>query len=120
MSTKTDCLFCKIAAGDIPATIVYENDHVVGFRDINPHAPVHVLMVPREHIPTLNALDDEHADLAGRLILAARDYAVAEGFAEDGYRVLMNCNAHAGQTVFHVHLHVLAGAPLTMALGAAD
>jgi histidine triad (HIT) family protein len=117
MSHETDCLFCKIVAGDIPASIVYENDHVVGFKDINPHAPVHVLMVPREHVATLNDLDDDHADLVGQLVLAARDYAAAEGFADDGYRVLMNCNANAGQTVFHLHLHVLAGARLSMSLG---
>ena len=104
MSTEKDCLFCKIVAGDIPASIVYENDHVV----------------PREHIATLNDLDDDHAGLVGQLMLAARDYAAAEGFADDGYRVLMNCNANAGQTVFHLHLHVLAGARLSMSLGTAD
>ena len=104
-----DCLFCKIAAGDIPADVVYENDDVVAFRDINPQAPTHVLIIPRRHISTINDLEDEDDQIVGRLFLAAREIAAAEGFADVGYRVTMNCNAAAGQTVFHIHLHLLGG-----------
>ena len=104
-----DCLFCKIASGDIPADIIFEDDFSVAFRDINPQAPTHVLVIPRRHIPTINDLSaDDTADI-GRLYLAAGKIAAEEGFAEPGYRVVMNCNAAAGQTVFHVHLHLLGG-----------
>ncbi len=102
-----DCLFCKIASGDIDADIVHEDEAVVAFRDIAPQAPHHILVIPRRHIATLNALDD--AELGGRLVLAAQRIAADLGVAEDGYRLVMNCNAHGGQTVFHVHLHLLAG-----------
>jgi histidine triad (HIT) family protein len=108
----TDCLFCKIANGEIKGDIVYEDDEVIGFRDINPQAPHHILFIPREHIATLNDLDDAHAALAGKLVLAARQVAKELGVAEDGYRQVMNCNSHGGQTVFHVHLHLLAGRPM--------
>ncbi len=108
-----DCLFCKIAAGEIPATKVYEDEQFVVFRDINPQAPTHVLIVPRQHIATINELADSDTDVVGRLFLAARDIARQEGFAEDGYRVTMNCNAAAGQTVFHIHLHLLGGRNFT-------
>lgn len=107
-----ECLFCKIVAGDIPADIVYENDCVVAFRDINPQAPTHVLVIPRQHIATINNLEPADADTLGRLFLAAKEIAAAEGFAEAGYRVVMNCNAAAGQTVFHIHLHLLGGRDL--------
>jgi histidine triad (HIT) family protein len=107
--TDPECLFCKIVAGDIPADIVYENDSVVAFRDINPQAPTHVLVIPRQHIATINNLEPADAETAGRLYLAAKEIAAAEGFAEAGYRVVMNCNAAAGQTVFHIHLHLLGG-----------
>ena len=108
MSTS-DCLFCKIANGEIPADIVYEDEHSLAFRDINPRAPTHVLIIPRRHIATINDLADEDALDMGRLFVVARDIAAQEGFAEPGYRVTMNCNADAGQTVFHVHLHLLGG-----------
>ena len=111
--TASDCLFCKIIAAEIPADIIYESPDVIAFRDINPQAPTHVLIVPRRHIATINELADTHPDLAGRLFLAARDIAKQEGFAEDGYRVTMNCNAAAGQTVFHIHLHLLGGRNFT-------
>lgn len=118
MNTDSNCLFCKIVAGELPATIVFENEHVVGFKDINPQAPVHVLFVPREHIPTANDLTDEQAELVGQVVLAARAYAIAEGLAEDGYRLVMNCNSFGGQTVYHIHLHLLAGVKLPVGFGA--
>ncbi len=102
-----DCLFCKIASGDIDADIVHEDDEVVAFRDIAPQAPHHILVIPRRHIATINEVDD--APLAGRLLTTARQIAADLGVAEDGYRLVMNCNAHGGQTVFHIHLHLLAG-----------
>ena len=105
----SDDLFLKIVAREIPADVVYENDDVMAFRDLNPQAPFHVLIIPKIRVRTINDMEDEHSDLFGKLFLAARDIASAEGFAEDGYRVVMNCNAGAGQTVFHVHLHMLAG-----------
>ena len=103
----TDCLFCRIIRQEIPAQLVYENDHVVAFRDINPQAPTHVLVVPREHVPSLNEATD--AAMIGDLSLAAAEIAKAEGIAEAGYRTVINTNRGAGQTVFHVHLHLLGG-----------
>ena len=108
----TDTLFAKIIRREIPADIVYEDEHVIGFRDIHPQAPVHVLFVPRRAVATLNDLDDADAEMIGQLVLAAAAYAKREGFAEAGYRTVFNCNRDGGQTVFHVHLHLLAGAPL--------
>ena len=105
-------IFGKIIRREIPADIVFENDEIIAFRDIAPSAPVHVLFVPKTPIATLDDAAPEHAALLGRLMLAAADYARRQGFAKDGYRVVMNCNAHGGQTVFQVHLHLLAGAPL--------
>ena len=108
-----DTLFGKIIRREIPADIVYEDDDVLAFRDIAPQAPVHVLFIPKNvHIPTLDDLQPGDAELVGKLVLAAAQYARREGFAQDGYRVVMNCRDHAGQTVFHIHLHLLAGAPL--------
>jgi histidine triad (HIT) family protein len=105
-------LFSKIVDREIPADIVHEDAHVLGFRDISPQAPVHVLFVPKKPYATLNDVPADDAALLGRLMLAAADYARREGFAESGYRVLMNVNADGGQTVFHVHLHLLAGRAL--------
>jgi len=105
----SNCIFCRIASGEIPATLVYEDDHVVGFRDLNPQAPTHVLVVPRRHIATLNDIADGDAEVVGRMYLAAKAVAAADGIAERGYRTVFNCNADAGQTVFHLHLHVLGG-----------
>lgn len=102
-------LFAKIIAREIPADIVYEDEHVLAFRDINPQAPVHVLFIPKRPVATLNELQPGDEALVGRLALAAAAYAKREGFAENGYRVVMNCNADGGQTVFHIHLHLLAG-----------
>lgn len=109
----SDCLFCKIAAGEIPADIVHEDETLLAFRDISPQAPTHVLIIPRKHIATINDLSESDTDDIGRLFLAAAQIARAEGIAEDGYRVTMNCNAGAGQTVFHVHLHMLGGRQMT-------
>ena len=104
-----NCLFCKIASGRIPANIVHETEHVLAFRDINPQAPTHVLIIPMRHIATINDLEDGDAELVGRLLTAARDIARQEGTDAAGYRVTMNCNKAAGQTVFHLHLHLLGG-----------
>ncbi|MGV6809627.1 MAG: histidine triad nucleotide-binding protein [bacterium] len=112
---SSDCLFCKIVSGDIPANILYENDHVLAFRDINPQAPFHALIIPKKHIATLNQLEVEAGDhlIIGELYLAAKQLATQEGFAEEGYRTVMNCGEKGGQTVYHIHLHVLAGRSLT-------
>jgi len=110
--TNPDCLFCKILSGDIPADIIHESDSAIAFRDINPKAPTHVLIIPRKHISTINDItEDEHA-IVGSLYSVARDVARAEGIAEEGYRAVMNCNEAAGQTVFHIHLHLLGGRAL--------
>ena len=108
----SDTIFHKIIRREIPADIVYEDEHLIAFRDIAPQAPVHVLFVPKVSIATLNDVQPSQADIVGKLTIAAADYAKREGFAEDGYRVVINCNANAGQTVFQLHLHLLAGAPL--------
>lgn len=108
-----DCLFCKIAAGQIPASLVYQDDQVVAFRDINPQAPFHVLLIPRRHIATLNDLTATDQAVIGALVARAAALAGEHGYAERGYRTVFNCNADAGQTVFHVHLHVLAGRGLS-------
>ncbi len=107
-----DCLFCKILAGEIPAELVYESDTAVAFRDINPQAPTHVLVIPRKHIATINDIEEDDHALIGSLYAAAREIAAQEGMAEDGYRAVMNCNEGAGQSVFHLHLHVLGGRPM--------
>ena len=104
-----DCLFCKIVAGQIPATIVFQDDHVVAFRDITPRAPTHVLIVPRRHIASLNDLGADDDALVGEMVRAAATIASKEGLADRGYRTVFNCNADAGQTVFHIHLHLLGG-----------
>jgi histidine triad (HIT) family protein len=102
-----DCLFCRIVSKEIPSTIVAEDAHCLAFRDINPQAPTHILVIPKEHVPSLNQMTDPV--LAGRVLAFARDLAVREGIAERGYRVVINTNAEAGQTVFHLHAHVLGG-----------
>lgn len=105
----SDCLFCKIVNNDIPASKVYEDDDVIGFNDINPQAPHHVLFIPKRHISTINDLQASDATLVGKLYLAAKKHAKDLGVAEDGFRTVMNCNHLSGQTVFHIHLHMLAG-----------
>ena len=104
------CLFCKIIAREIPASIVAEDEHCLAFRDINPQAPTHVLVVPKQHVPSLNQMTD--ASVVARVTAFARDIAVREGIAERGYRVVINTNAESGQTVFHLHAHLLGGRPM--------
>ncbi|MEA2120439.1 histidine triad nucleotide-binding protein [Halovibrio sp. HP20-50] len=112
-----DCLFCKIINRDIPADIVYEDDHVLAFNDINPQAPVHQLIIPKKHIATLNDIEEDDLALVGRLQLTAAQLAHEQGFAEDGYRVVMNCNEMGGQTVYHIHMHLMGGRVFTWPAG---
>jgi histidine triad (HIT) family protein len=105
----SDCLFCKIIAGETPGHLVYEDKDLVAFKDINPQAPLHLLIVPRRHIPTLNDLGTNDDDLVGAMVRCAAALAKQHGYSERGYRTLLNCNRDAGQTVFHIHLHLLAG-----------
>ena len=108
-----ETIFHKIMRGEIPADVVYEDEHLIAFRDIAPQAPVHVLFVPKTDIATLNALpDDGGAAIAGRLVTSAVAYAKSAGLADDGYRLVVNCNAHGGQTVYQLHLHLLGGRSL--------
>jgi diadenosine tetraphosphate (Ap4A) HIT family hydrolase len=107
-----ETIFHKIIRREIPADIVHEDEHVIAFRDIAPQAPVHVLFVPKTDFATLNDVPESQAVVVGRLATAAANYAKRQGFAEDGYRIVMNCNGDGGQTVFQIHLHLLAGAPL--------
>ena len=109
----TDCLFCKIRDGEIPGDVVYENDDVLAFRDVNPQAPTHILVIPRKHIATTNDLEAADAAVVGKMMLAAKKIAADEGFAAEGYRLVLNCNEGAGQTVFHIHMHLLGGRRLT-------
>jgi histidine triad (HIT) family protein len=108
----SDTIFGRIAAGEIPADILYQDDDLVAFRDLSPQAPTHILIIPRKPIPTLNHLEEEDAELVGKLFLAAARVAKQAGIAEAGYRVVINCNAAGGQTVFHLHLHLLGGRPM--------
>ena len=108
----SECIFCKMVAGEIRPDVIYEDDEVLAFNDIHPQAPTHFLVIPKTHIATLNDLDDTHAPLVGKLFLTAKRIAADRGFADPGYRTVINCNAEAGQTVFHIHLHVLAGRPM--------
>lgn len=105
----SDCLFCKIQQGEISADIVFESDDVLAFRDVNPQAPVHILIIPRKHIATVNDLKQNHEQIMGRLFSVAKIIATQEGVDEEGYRMVVNCNEKAGQTVFHIHMHLLAG-----------
>ena len=105
----TGCIFCKILNGDIPSQKVYEDELVYAFRDINPAAPQHILIIPREHIEGANALEEKHKELVGHIILTAQKIAEQEGFLNDGFRIVNNCGENAGQTVFHLHFHLLSG-----------
>lgn len=109
---EESCIFCRIAAGSIPARIAYEDDTVFAFHDIDPRAPVHVLVIPRQHIPSTNELAAGHAELIGKLTLAAKRLAHELGVSESGYRLVMNCGGDAGQSVDHIHMHLLGGRPL--------
>jgi histidine triad (HIT) family protein len=106
---SADCLFCRIAGGKIPATIVFSNDEFVAFRDINPQAPTHILVIPRKHIATILELDPADEALAGRLLRTAGSIARAEKVADRGFRLVLNCNREGGQTVFHLHVHLVGG-----------
>jgi histidine triad (HIT) family protein len=103
----TDCLFCKMVAGNIKPDVVFEDDHILAFNDINPQAPVHILVIPKRHITTLNDLDD--AQLGGKILQVATTLAKQQGIAEKGYRAVFNCNDNGGQAVYHLHLHLLGG-----------
>jgi histidine triad (HIT) family protein len=113
----TDCIFCKIITGDIPSTNVFRDEQVTAFRDLNPAAPTHILLVPNKHIDSVNTLTNEDGQLIGHLFMVAKQIAAQEGIAEGGYRLIINTNAHAGQTVFHIHLHLLGGAPMRHPMG---
>ncbi len=108
----SDCLFCRIAAGQVPGAVVYQDDQVVAFKDINPQAPLHFLLIPKIHIATLNDLDPEHDALVGSMFRQAAAIAKEHGYAERGFRTVFNANRDAGQSVFHIHLHLLAGRTL--------
>lgn len=105
-------IFTKIVNGDSPAEILYQDEKVTAFRDINPAAPIHILIVPNREIATVNDLTEEDEAIAGRMILVARKLAADEGIAEDGYRLIINCNRHGGQEIYHLHLHLIGGRPL--------
>ncbi|SFM55308.1 histidine triad (HIT) family protein [Ectothiorhodospira mobilis] len=113
----TDCIFCRIAQGEIPSDTVFEDDEVLAFRDLNPQAPVHILVIPKRHIATLNDLSAEDAGLVGRLHWVAAQLARQEGIAEDGYRTVINCNPAGGQSVYHLHLHLLGGRQMAWPAG---
>lgn len=106
-----ECIFCKIIAGEIPSKTVFEDEEILAFEDVNPVAPTHVLIIPKRHIPTVNDLAAGHAELVGALFLRAKAIAAERGLSEDGYRLVMNCQEGAGQSVFHIHLHLLGGRP---------
>nr|BCX01343.1 MAG: histidine triad nucleotide-binding protein [Bacteroidota bacterium] len=107
-----ETIFSRIIRKEVPAQIVYEDERVVAFRDIHPQAPVHILIVPREPIATVNDLRPEHAELVGHMVLVARELAHREGVADRGYRLVLNCNPEGGQSVYHLHLHLLGGRPM--------
>jgi histidine triad (HIT) family protein len=109
MSTDPNCLFCRIVRGEIPAKIVHETPETIAFLDINSQAPYHALIVPREHIPSLNEVTNAQGNVLGRMSYVAAELAKKAGYAETGYRTVMNTGAQGGQTVFHLHLHLLAG-----------
>lgn len=110
---RKDCIFCRIADGDVPTPLLYDDEYVCAFRDLNPKAPVHVLIIPKKHIPSLAEIEDGDLELMGRVVKVARDLAKELGVAESGYRLLSNCRADAGQEVPHLHFHLLAGRRLS-------
>lgn len=105
----SDCIFCQIASGSLPADMVHQDSELIAFHDINPVAPTHILIIPRHHIATANDFSEKNHALVGRMMLLASKLAKERGLADDGYRLVMNCNRDAGQTVYHIHLHLLAG-----------
>jgi histidine triad (HIT) family protein len=112
-----DCIFCKIIAGQIPSDVVYTDDKVIAFRDIHPLAPVHILIIPREHIPTLNDVTENQTLLLGHMVQVAKQLAKQNGVAVRGYRVTINCGPQGGQVVQHLHMHMLGGRELTSGMG---
>lgn len=104
-----NCLFCKIVKGEVPSTKIYEDESIYAFKDINPVAPVHILVIPKKHIESLNDIKEEDKDLIGNIFLKIKEIAKAQGIAESGYRVITNCGKDAGQTVMHLHFHILGG-----------
>ncbi|RKY12821.1 MAG: histidine triad nucleotide-binding protein [Planctomycetota bacterium] len=108
-----ECIFCRIVSGEVPAKKVYEDDEVMAFEDIRPQAPVHILVIPKRHIATVNDLTESDAQLIGKLVLVAKRIASERGVAERGYRLVLNCNRDSGQEVFHIHLHLLGGRKFT-------
>ena len=114
---KENCLFCKIVAGEIPSAKVYQDEICVAFNDISPQAPTHVLIIPREHFASLDAAELSQKETLGHLLLTAAEIAREKGFAEAGYRVVINTNADGGQTVFHIHVHLLGGRPFVFPPG---
>ena len=116
MSTK-DCIFCKIVSGELPSETLYQDEHCVAFNDLSPQAPVHILLVPRAHIESLDKAGDGERSVLGHLLLKAAEIARSRGIADDGYRVVINTNADGGQTVFHLHVHLLGGRPFVFPPG---
>lgn len=108
-----DCLFCKIAQGEIPAAVVFEDSQIMAFRDLNPQAPKHLLIIPKQHIATINDIQEDNQALLGAMILRAKKVAQTEGLSEEGYRLVFNTNLNGGQTVHHIHLHLLGGRQMT-------
>jgi len=108
-----DCLFCRIANRELPTEIIYEDDTVLAFRDINPQAPTHALVIPKRHIASINHATSDDVELLGNMVLAAKHVAAHEGLHDNGYRLVFNINNHGGQTVYHIHLHVLGGRQMT-------
>ena len=115
--SQENCIFCQIVTGEIPSEFVYEDDVCVAFNDTDPQSPTHILVVPREHIASLDKARNKHQETLGYLLLVAAEIARENGFAEDGYRVVINTNANGGQTVFHLHVHLLAGRPFAFPPG---
>ena len=112
-ASNTHCIFCKIAAGELPSDIVYQDEEVIGFRDINPIAPIHLLVIPRKHIPSVSDLTEADAPLLGHITAVANQMAREEGIADSGYRLIINCGVEAGQTVPHLHMHIVGGRTLS-------
>lgn len=111
-----DCIFCKIIAGDIPSTKVYEDDDILAFRDINPQAPVHIVVIPKTHICCANKITDENAGIIAKIFTVIPKIAEQEGISDSGYRIINNCGKDAGQTVFHIHFHILGGAEMNVTM----
>ena len=112
-----DCLFCKIVKGDIPSTKIYEDENILAFKDINPEAPVHIIIIPKEHIPSINQLSEENSEVVSHIFLVVKKIALEQGIAENGYRVISNCGEYGGQTVPHLHFHLLGGKTLATNMG---